>query len=51
MKELLGTLPDMNKRVLGFIFHFLTMVKEHSAVNQMNESNLAIVSGKCVFLY
>ena len=43
MKTLIGQLPDINRRILSYLFKFLKRVSEKSGVNMMSSSNLAIV--------
>eukprot|EP01119_Soliformovum_irregulare_P015847 TRINITY_DN4526_c0_g1_i2.p1 TRINITY_DN4526_c0_g1~~TRINITY_DN4526_c0_g1_i2.p1 ORF type:complete len:328 (+),score=112.67 TRINITY_DN4526_c0_g1_i2:57-1040(+) len=45
MAAVVKELPDLNKKVLKFVFQFLRLVMASSEENQMNDSNLAIVFG------
>lgn len=44
-KALINTLPEERKATLEYLFHFIAEVSEHSEVNKMAPSNLAIVFG------
>ncbi|KAJ3623347.1 hypothetical protein MTP99_019578 [Tenebrio molitor] len=44
-------MPDEHVEVFQFLLHFLLQIAEHSASNQMNESNLALCFAPSLFHY
>ncbi|KAJ5071810.1 rho gtpase-activating protein 68f [Anaeramoeba ignava] len=49
LTKLLLMLPEDNQIILKYIFKFLNKVANHSDINKMNSSNLAVVFGPNIF--
>ena len=43
------TLPRINRHTLRYLMEFLSELSQYSEINKMNQNNIAIVFGPCIF--